>query len=95
MNMNTTELAKALAEKTGLSQTKAKETLDITLGLIADAIVGNDEVALPVLGKIVAVYKPARQGRNPATGETIAIAASRKATFKASKALKDRLNGTV
>lgn len=93
--MNTTELAKALAQKTGFSQTKAKETLDLTLGLIADAVVANSEVSLPVLGKIVATYKPARQGRNPATGETITIAASRKATFKASKALKDRLNGTI
>lgn len=93
--MNMIELAKTLAEKTGLSQTKAKETLNLTFGLIADAVVANNEVSLPVLGKIVATYKPARQGRNPATGETITIAASRKATFKASKALKDRLNGVI
>lgn len=93
--MNKTELAEKLAERTGSTKAEAARTVDAVVGIITDAIVANEEVAIPALGKLIAVYKPAREGRNPATGGTMQIPARRKATFKASKALKDRLNGTV
>ena len=93
--MNKTELAEKLAKHTGSTKADAARTVDAVIDIITDTIVANEEVAIPALGKLVAVFKPAREGRNPATGATVQIPASRKATFKASKALKDRLNGTV
>lgn len=59
----------------------------------ADARKAGDEVTLPDFGKFKVKDAPAREGRNPATGATITIAASRKLTFTPAKALKDSLNG--
>jgi len=60
---------------------------------IADAAAKGEEIALNGFGKFKVKASPAREGRNPATGQTITIAASKKLTFTPAKAIKDRLNG--
>lgn len=64
-----------------------------TLGDVTQAALANgDEVTLPCLGKLSVIAKPERQDRNPATGETMTIAAKRAPKFSVSKALKDAVN---
>lgn len=91
--MNTSDIADTLAETHGLTKTDARKLVDGVFAAIADAAAKGDEVALGGFGKFKVKASPAREGRNPATGETIKIAASKKLTFAAAKAVKDRLNG--
>ena len=62
-------------------------------GQITDAAAKGDEVSLNGFGKFKVKNTPAREGRNPSTGATIQIAASKKLTFAPAKAVKDKLNG--
>ena len=91
--MNTSELAGKVAEANDVSKVQAKTLIDAFLKeLIAEASAGA-EIALPGFGKFKVKETPEREGRNPANGEKIKIAASRKLTFSAAKAVKDALNG--
>ena len=90
--MNTTELAEQLAAKRGLTKVDAKETIEAVLAAIAEATAGGDEVSLSGFGKFKVTSRPAREGRNPATGAAIKIAASKKLSFTPAKAVKDALN---
>lgn len=88
--MNSSDLADKLASaNANLTKAQAKEIVDATLGAVRDALVAGEEVNLPGFGKFKVQDKPARTGRNPSTGETIQIAASKKISFAAGKALKD------
>lgn len=89
--MNTKDLAKAAADKHGVTEKQAREVLDGLLDGISEAVAKGEEMSLPGFGKFKRKETPARQGRNPATGEAIQIAASSKVTFTPAKALKDRL----
>ena len=60
---------------------------------IADSASKGEEVSLNGFGKFKVKESPAREGRNPSTGATIQIAASKKLTFAPAKAVKDKLNG--
>lgn len=91
--MNTADIAGVVAAEQGLDKAAAKRVIDATLKAITDAAVKGDEVSLPGFGKFKVQDRPAREGRNPATGETLTIAASRKVSFTPAKALKDSLNG--
>lgn len=91
--MNNSDLAEALATAHELTKTNARKYVDGVLAAIADAAAKGDEIALHGFGKFKVKDNPAREGRNPATGATIQIAASKKLTFAAAKALKDKLNG--
>ena len=91
--MTNNDLIDAVAAKTGATKADAKQLLDSVFGAIADAARKGDEVAINGFGKFKVKASPARDGRNPATGETIKIRASKKLTFAAAKAVKDRLNG--
>lgn len=91
--MNNNDLAESLAGAVGLTKAEARKHVDAVIGLIADAAAKGDEVSLSGFGKFKVKEAPAREGRNPSTGATIQIAASRKLTFSAAKALKDKLNG--
>jgi DNA-binding protein HU-beta len=91
--MNTADLAAKLAEAHGLSKAQAKSILDDVLKDIVDAAAGGAEVSLPGFGKFKVKATPEREGRNPASGEKIKIAASRKLTFSSAKSVKDLLNG--
>lgn len=91
--MNNSELAEALTADHGLTKADARKLVDALFGVIADAAAKGDEISLNGFGKFKVKDVAAREGRNPATGETIAIKASKKLTFTPAKAIKDRLNG--
>jgi DNA-binding protein HU-beta len=91
--MNHNDLAEAVATANDLTKADARKLVDAVVGAIADAAAKGEEVSLTGLGKFKVKDTPAREGRNPATGATIQIAAARKLTFAAAKAIKDRLNG--
>jgi len=91
--MNTADIAGVVAAEQGLDKAAAKRVIDATLKAITDAAKKGDEVSLPGFGKFKVANRPAREGRNPATGATLTIAASKKVSFTPAKALKDALNG--
>ena len=87
------DIADKLATENGLTKSQAKSIVDGVFKSVADAAKGGDEVNVPGFGKFKIKDVPAREGRNPATGAAIKIAASRKLAFVPAKALKDALNG--
>ncbi len=90
--MNTAELVDLLAAKDEkITKAQAKALVDGVFTAIRDAAVKGEEVSLPGFGKFKVQDKPARTGRNPRTGETVDIAASKKLAFQPAKALKDAL----
>lgn len=91
--MNNAELTELVAAANDLTKVDAKKIVDSVFGAIADAAAKGDEISLAGFGKFKVKNTPAREGRSPATGETIKIAASRKLTFSVAKAVKDKLNG--
>ncbi|OZA18161.1 MAG: integration host factor [Novosphingobium sp. 17-62-19] len=91
--MNTAELTDAVAASEGLTKTDARKMVDAVFAAIADAATKGDEISLNGFGKFKIKDTPAREGRNPSTGATIQIAASRKLTFAPAKAVKDKVNG--
>jgi DNA-binding protein HU-beta len=90
--MTKNDLAEKVAERTGLASGQAREVLEATIDAVSDELAAGGEVALAGFGKFSVGHRAARQGRNPATGETINIAASKAAKFSAASALKGRLN---
>ena len=86
--INKTELAKAVADETGLSSGQAKEAIEVTLSQIANELGAGNDVALSGFGKFGISERSARQGRNPQTGETIQIAATKVPRFQAASQLK-------
>ena len=91
--MKTVDLIDHVAAKTGLDKSQAPQALEAAIGCIVDAAKRGDEVNLLGFGKLKVKDSPARQGRNPATGATIEIAASRKLGFSAAKQVRDALGG--
>ncbi|AMK26621.1 HU family DNA-binding protein (plasmid) [Sphingobium sp. SJ10-10] len=91
--MNNSAIAEAIASEHGLTKTDARTYVDAVFTAIADAAANGNEVSLNGFGKFKVKDSPAREGRNPANGETIQIAASKKLTFTPAKAVKDQLNG--
>ena len=90
--MNKSQLIDKIAKDAGLSKKDAEAALKATLGAIEGALVKNDKVVLVGFGTFQTKKLAARKGRNPATGEEIKIAASIAPSFKAGKALKDKVN---
>lgn len=87
------EIAEKIAAGNGLTKVQAKSIVDGVFKAIADAAASGGETSLPGFGKFKVKEAPAREGRNPSTGATIKIAASKKLTFTPAKAIKDALNG--
>ena len=87
--MNKTEFAAAVAEKAGLSKKEAEASLKAFTEVVAEELKAGEKVQLVGFGTFEVSERSARQGRNPQTGETIEIAASKTPKFKAGKALKD------
>ena len=90
--MNKAELIDAVSGQTGLAKTEATKAVDAVFDSITAALKAGDTVALLGFGTFVVKGRAARAGRNPRTGETIEIAASKVPGFKAGKALKDAVN---
>ena len=89
--MNKADLIDSVADATDMSKAEAGRALDAVLNGIAGALSQGDSVALVGFGTFNVRERAARMGRNPATGETIQIAASKGVGFKAGKSLKDSL----
>ena len=90
--MNKTELVAAIAEKAELSKKDSEKTLKAFIDVVTDELVKGEKVQLVGFGTFEVSERPAREGRNPQTGETMPIAASKAPKFKAGKALKDVVN---
>ncbi|MHC1548007.1 HU family DNA-binding protein [Phyllobacterium sp. K27] len=87
------EIADKIAGDQGIPKAQAKTIVDSVFRLITDAAVSGAETSIPSFGKFKLKETPEREGRNPSTGATIKIAASKKLTFAPAKAVKDALNG--
>ena len=90
--MTKSELIDAIAEKSGLSKADATQALAATLESITDALKAGEKVALIGFGTFSVSPRAARTGKNPQTGEAIAIPASNATKFKAGQQLKDAVN---
>jgi DNA-binding protein HU-beta len=91
--MNNADLADRIADAHSLSKADARKIVDSVFTAIADAAANGDEIAINGFGKFKVKDTAAREGRNPATGEAIQIAAAKKLGFTPAKAVKERLNG--
>jgi DNA-binding protein HU-beta len=91
--MTKNELADRVAEQTGIGAGEARQAVEVVIETVSDELASGGEVSLAGFGKFSVGHRSAREGRNPSTGETIKIAASKSAKFSAASALKKRLNG--
>jgi DNA-binding protein HU-beta len=87
--MNKSELIDAIADASGVTKAAAKKVLEAFMGTVIDVLKDGDVLVLPGFGSFSTGLRAARSGRNPQTGKTIEIKASRVAKFKAGKLLKD------
>jgi DNA-binding protein HU-beta len=87
--MNKSELVAAIANGSGVTKADANRVLDMFMQTVTDALKSGDQVVLPGFGSFSTGNRSARTGRNPQTGQTIQIKASRVAKFKAGKTLKE------
>lgn len=90
--MNKTQLIDVVALKTGLKKAQAEAAVNAMNEAITEALAAGDKVQLIGFGTYEVKTRAARDGRNPKTGETIKIAASKAPAFTAGKALKDAVN---
>jgi DNA-binding protein HU-beta len=89
--MNKQGLVKAIANSTGMNQQQAGEALDAITSSIQSALAAGESVKIVGFGEFLPKVRPARMGRNPKTGEAVAIPESRVPVFKAGKQLKAAL----
>ena len=90
--MNKSELIAALAEKTEFSKKDAEKALNAFVDAVSASLAKGEKVQLLGFGTFDVKKRPARTARNPRTGAEIKIKASKAPTFKAGKALKDKVN---
>lgn len=90
--MNRTELISAMSEKSELTKVDTEKALKAFIDTVTEELKNGGKVQLVGFGTFEVVERAERQGRNPKTGETITIAASKSPKFKAGKALKDIVN---
>ena len=93
--MNHADLVAKVASEADLSKDSAAQAVEAVAKAISASLHAGEEVRYSGLGIFDVSERSARQGRNPQTGEPIAIAASRAARFRAAKALKDTLNAAA
>ena len=89
--MNKTELIAAVAEKAEISKKDAEKAVKAFTDAVAEELAKGGKVQLVGFGNFEVSERPAREGRNPRTGETMTIAASKTPKFKPGKALKDEI----
>ncbi len=90
--MNKSELVEAVASSTGQTKVDATKSVDAVFAAISSALENGEEVRLIGFGTFFVSHRAATTGRNPRTGETITIKASKQPKFKAGKGLKDAVN---
>lgn len=87
--MNKKELVAAIANSCGTTQSQAGEFINAFCDTIVGELKGNQNVAIPGFGQFIAKHRPAREMRNPATGQTMMAKAKTSAQFKPAVGLKD------
>lgn len=90
--MKKSEMIEALAQKTGLTKADVEKVFNGTFDLFKDELAKGNNVAVAGFGTFKISNRAARDGRNPLTGETIHIKASKNVSFKAGSALKEVVN---
>jgi DNA-binding protein HU-beta len=90
--MNKSELIEAIAAEADVPKAQAGRVLDAMVSVVGNALAEGQQVSMVGFGTFLVRERPARSGRNPRTGDTIEIAASKTPSFKAGKALKDKVN---
>jgi len=90
--MKKTELKDAIAAKAGIEKTQAEKALNAFIEIVTEELAKGEAVQLTGFGTFDISERGEREGRNPLTGETITIKASKSVRFKAGKALKDKVN---
>jgi len=90
--MNKKELVQTIAKEADVTIDNAEKCLDALMKGITESLAKNDNVTLAGFGTFQVKDRAAREGRNPSTGETIQIKASKVPSFKAGKSLKDAVN---
>ena len=90
--MNKTELVAAIAEKAEIKKVDAEKALKAFTDVVAAELKKGEKVQLVGFGTFDVLKRPARQGRNPRTGKSMKIKASKAPKFKAGKALKAAIN---
>lgn len=89
--MKKSELIAAIAEKAGLSKKDSEKALNAAIEAISCALAEGDKIQLVGFGTFETRERAAREGKNPRTGETVKIAATRIPAFKAGAALKEKV----
>ena len=90
--MNKTELVAAMAKDTNLSRKDVEAVLKSFIDVVTDELKKGEKIQLVGFGTFEVSTRAAREGRNPKTGKTMTIEASKTPKFKAGKALKDEVN---
>ena len=90
--MNRTDLIRAMATKTGQTQKDTESSLIAFMDVVMESLASGEKVGLVGFGTFEVSERAEREGRNPQTGETIILKASKTPRFKAGKAFKDMLN---
>ena len=90
--MNKSELIDAVADAADMTKADATKAIDAFVNVVGDTLKEGDQITLVGFGTFLVRHREARSGRNPRTGETIQIKASKMPKFKAGKALKDAVN---
>lgn len=90
--MNKKELVTAVAEKAGLKKVDTEKAIEAFVEVVTEALKAGDKVQMVGFGTFEVAERPEREGRNPRSGETMTIPASKNPKFKVGKALKDSIN---
>lgn len=90
--MKKSDISSHVADQASLSKADADSAVNAVFSAIRDALAQEDTVSIAGFGAFSVKRRPARQGRNPRTGENITIAASKVPSFKAGKSLRDAVN---
>jgi DNA-binding protein HU-beta len=90
--MTKTDLIAQVAEQTKLTKKDSAAAIDAVFTAITSALAQGDGLSLTGFGSFAVAERAAKEGRNPKTGEKMAIAASKAVKFKPGKALKDSVN---
>jgi DNA-binding protein HU-beta len=91
--MNKAELIQALSDKSGLSKVDTEKTLNAFIETVMDTVAKGEDVALVGFGTFKLAHRAAREGRNPATGESLHIEASVLPKFAPGAPFKNKVNG--
>ena len=91
--MKKSDLSAHVATEASMTKAQASAVVDAVFSAISDSLARDESVAIAGFGTFSTKMRGARQGRNPRTGESIAIAASKSPSFKAGKTLRDAVHG--